>query len=82
MQDLVREKTRRFLARHFNTAAFADDTDIFAAGLVNSLFALQLVLFVESEFGFAVRNEDLEMSNFRSVDALVAFVTRSAAAAA
>ncbi|WP_205756836.1 hypothetical protein [Solilutibacter silvestris] len=54
----------------------ADDEDIFSTGLVNSLFALQLVDFIQNEFKVTVDNEDLDLDNFLSVDAMDSFVTR------
>ncbi|MEV4313145.1 phosphopantetheine-binding protein [Actinocrispum sp. NPDC049592] len=53
-----------------------DDEDIFEAGLVNSLFAMQLVLFVEQEFAIQVGNDDLERDNFRSVNSIAGLVER------
>jgi len=47
---------------------------------VNSMFAMQLVQFVESTFGIAVENDDLELDNFRSIDALAALVERKQSA--
>jgi acyl carrier protein len=54
-----------------------DDDDIFEAGLVNSLFAMQLVLFVEQEFAIQVSNEDLERDNFRTVNTIAGLVERN-----
>jgi methoxymalonate biosynthesis acyl carrier protein len=45
-------------------------------GYVNSLFAMQLVAFLESEFHLRIDNEDLEIENFRSVNALVRLVEK------
>jgi len=42
-----------------------DDEDLFAAGLVNSLFAMQLVLFVEKKFSIKVENQDLRYCQFQ-----------------
>jgi methoxymalonate biosynthesis acyl carrier protein len=53
-----------------------DDDDIFEAGLVNSLFAMQLVLFVEQEFAIQVSNADLERENFRTVNSITGLVQR------
>jgi methoxymalonate biosynthesis acyl carrier protein len=75
MTDRVRASTRAFLARHIRPGAIEDGSDLFAEGLVNSLFAMQLVTFVEREFGVVVLDEDLEVANFLSVDAICAFVT-------
>ena len=70
-----RESVREFLAAHC-PGELEDDDDIFALGLVNSLFAMQLVLFVEQEFDVVVEGGDLERDNFRSVHAITALVER------
>lgn len=67
---------RAFLARFFQNVELQDDQDIFALGFVNSLFAMQLVMFVEKEFGITVENEDLDIDNFRSINALARLVER------
>jgi methoxymalonate biosynthesis acyl carrier protein len=37
---------------------------------------MQLVLFVEKEFGIQIENEDLELHNFQSVNAISQLVAR------
>lgn len=74
-------RIRDFLTGHIRNRSLGDDEDIFATGYVNSLFTMQLVVFVEREFGFDVEDEDLERSNFRSVNAITDFVTRKQASA-
>jgi methoxymalonate biosynthesis acyl carrier protein len=78
--DDARAEIRAFIAGKFPGIDFADEDDIFALGFATSLFAMQLVMFVEKNFGFEIGNEDLEMANFRSVDAMAALVRRSQAA--
>jgi acyl carrier protein len=73
--DEILEKTKSFLAQFINVSV-ADDEDLFASGLVNSLFAMQLVLFIEKEFSIKVENEDLDYDNFRTLNAIVGFVER------
>jgi methoxymalonate biosynthesis acyl carrier protein len=73
-------RTREFLARFFQNVELEDDQDIFALGFVNSLFAMQLVLFVEKEFGFTVEDADLDIDNFRSINALVNLIEQKTAA--
>jgi len=53
-----------------------DHEDIFGSGLVTSLFALQLVDFIQREFELTVENEDLDLDNFCSVEAMHSFVER------
>jgi len=77
--DDIKAKIRAFVSRFFRGHDLADGEDMFASGYVNSMFAMQLVQFVESEFGVAVENDDLELDNFRSIDALGALVERKLA---
>ena len=70
----IRASLRQFLAGYVRATDFSDGQDIFKSGFVNSLFAMQLVLHVESSFGITVENEDMDIENFNSVDALTRFV--------
>ncbi|MEU8180109.1 acyl carrier protein [Micromonospora sp. NPDC049044] len=59
---------------------FGPADDIFALGFVNSLFAMELVLFLESTFEFTVPVDALRLENFRTVEAMAALVNKYAAA--
>jgi methoxymalonate biosynthesis acyl carrier protein len=74
-----KDKIRSFLLRQLRVQQLEDGDDIFAAGFMSSLFAMQLVVFVEREFGITVQSEDLELANFQSVNAITALVERRAA---
>jgi methoxymalonate biosynthesis acyl carrier protein len=71
-----KSKIRTFLLPFIQNRSLADEQDMFALGLVNSLFAMQLVLFVEREFAITVENEDLDIANFQSIDAIAHMVSR------
>lgn len=77
MED-IRPKITNFLKKFFPAVELSDDQDIFALGFVNSLFAMQLVLFVEKEFSITIENEELDIDNFRSIQAISELVARSA----
>jgi methoxymalonate biosynthesis acyl carrier protein len=77
--DDVKARVKQFLATSFRHHEFQDDEDIFASGFVNSLFAMQLVNFVEDTFSITVENEELELDNFRSVEAIARLVQGKAA---
>ena len=70
---------RGFMSRSFSGRDLADEDDIFALGFANSLFAMQLVNFVEGQFGIEIDSEDLEMTNFRSIRAISDLVGRKLA---
>lgn len=72
-------KTREFITHFIRKQDLEDDHDIFALGFVNSMFAMQLVLFIENEFGVAIDNEDLEIENFNTINAIAALIERKTA---
>lgn len=71
---MVKEKVRKFLGKFFDESQVSDDANIFESGLVSSLFAMQLVSFLENEFDIEISNDELDMKNFRSVSAIVSLV--------
>ena len=75
----AKAKVRTFLARFFRKHELRDDEDIFALGFVNSLFAMQLVMFLEKEFAVKVDNKDLDFDNFRSINAIIGLIERKSA---
>jgi methoxymalonate biosynthesis acyl carrier protein len=72
----IKQQIREFVSRFFKGHDLQDGEDIFATGFVNSMFAMQLVNFVEQTFGVTVESDDLEIDNFRSIDAITALVER------
>ncbi len=73
------KKIADYLERFFPGHKLLHDEDIFNLGFVNSMFAMQLVTFVEQTFDITIENEDLELDNFRSILALAKLVARKAA---
>jgi acyl carrier protein len=80
--DETQSKIKEFLSRFFKNHDLQPEEDIFSLGFVNSLLAMQLVAFVEKEFGVAVGDEDLDLDNFRSINAIAQLVARKRGAAA
>lgn len=72
--ETTKKEIRDFLSRFFRKRELQDDEDIFALGFVNSLFAMQLIMYIEKQFGIQVDNNDLDFSNFRSISAIAEFV--------
>ena len=65
-----------FIKKSINLAVVDPDEDLFDSGIVNSLFAIQLVTFIEKTFGVVVTADDLDIDNFKSVNAIRQFVER------
>jgi len=75
----VKETVRNFINSSINIEGLGDDENLFETGIVNSLFAVQLMTFVERSFGIEIGMEDLEVENFKSVSATAAFIDRESA---
>ncbi|MDN0196782.1 acyl carrier protein [Streptomyces sp. S.PNR 29] len=73
--DPVRESLLGFLRARTKTE-WAADQDLFASGVVSSLFSLELLQYVEQEFKVTVEGDDLTLDNFRTVHAMAALVER------
>ncbi len=71
----IRERVRKQVAR-ICQAQVRDDDNIFEMGLLSSLYALRLVEAIEREFGLALSDDDLKVSNFCAVDAMTDLVAR------
>ena len=71
-----RTTIREFLGQYFHIGGISDSEDIFSLGFVDSMFAMQLVLFLERTFDVQVEDDDLVMDNFKSVDSMTAFLAR------
>lgn len=54
--------------------------DVFETGLVNSLATIQLIAFLEKTFKFKVGVDDLELSNFCSIQAVCNFLDKKVGA--
>lgn len=52
------------------------DRDLFRTGGLSSLFAMELVVYLEKSFDVVITGADLRLDNFRTVCAMTALVRR------
>lgn len=71
-----RTEIRDFVRRAFKGHDLDDADDIFASGVVNSMFAMELVTFVEKSYDIVIESEDLDLENFRTVTRIAELVER------
>jgi methoxymalonate biosynthesis acyl carrier protein len=67
LQEFLTAKTKQ---------SWEPDVDLFATRAVSSLFAMELVVFMESTFDIEIEGPDLKLDNFRTVHAMSALVLR------
>jgi methoxymalonate biosynthesis acyl carrier protein len=70
----IENRVKNFLQRYIGDKEIGADDEIFSSGLVNSLFAMQLVLFLEKEFNLEIGNQDLNLDNFKTLNSITDFV--------
>jgi len=76
----VKGMIRQYIADNFLLSAdgfqLSDDSSFLDEGVIDSTGTLELVLFVEEQFGFEVEDDEIEPRNFDSVSNLAAYIER------
>jgi acyl carrier protein len=75
----VQKRVRQFIIENFyisNPAEVADDTLLVTAGLVDSTGMLEIVTFLETEFGIRIADHETTPENLESIARIAAFVVR------
>ena len=77
--DDVLAKVRQFITTNFyvaDPAALADDASLLDAGIVDSTGVLEVVTFLESDFGVTVEDAEIVPENVDSITRIASYVTR------
>jgi acyl carrier protein len=73
----VKSQLRQFILKELlmgRVASLADDDELLLSGLVDSLGAVRLITFIETELNAKIPPEDVIIENFQSVDAMAAYL--------
>jgi len=77
----INQKIRSFIEENLvdldDEIQLSDDDNIFELGFVNSLFAMSLLNYVETEFNLVVNLAELNIENFNSINNIAALVKRN-----
>ncbi|MEA4824990.1 MAG: acyl carrier protein [Clostridiaceae bacterium] len=71
---MTQEKILEFFKEKKKADGLSFDTDLFKGGYIDSLFALEMVVYLEDTFRIRLRNTDINEENFRTIDAIAAVV--------
>lgn len=69
------ERIMRFVRVRTHGAITDEEQEIFRDGLVNSLFVLDLLTFVETTYNLELDTSDLTLENFASVASIGRFIS-------
>lgn len=72
----IKDKIKNFVTKYIQEDELDFDENIFEGGFVNSLFAMQLVMFIEREFGVNIDNNDLDITNFDTINHIATLVDK------
>jgi methoxymalonate biosynthesis acyl carrier protein len=70
----LHERIAGIFSAALNVEVPSADTDLFEAGLLDSLAFVELLLRLEHEFGVTTAVDDLDVDNFRSIARIAEFV--------
>jgi acyl carrier protein len=76
-QEMVKNRLRGFIFEKFPLARkknMNDTSPLLQSGIVDSLGILELVSFIEHEFGVTISDDELLPENFQTLEALTSFV--------
>lgn len=73
MKD-VKGTIKSYLENVLRNKELKDDESFFESGVINSLFAMQLVLFIEKEFEISVDNDELSLDNFLTINKITEYI--------
>ncbi len=62
----IEKSIAEFLKRNSGSDEIISADDVFQSGLVNSLFAMQIVMFVQREFEIVISDADLTIDNLKN----------------
>jgi acyl carrier protein len=77
--EQIKSEIRGFLYQHFPAArekAVGDSDPLLELGIIDSLGVLDVVAHLESAFEITIADDELEVDDFASIQALAAFVQR------
>jgi acyl carrier protein len=79
VQDAQRDTLRQFVIENFlfgEAGGLSDHDSFLEKGIIDSTGILELITFVERQYGIKVADNELVEQNFDSIDKLVKFLSR------
>lgn len=73
----IKDKIRGYLERSVHGYEIKDDDNIFELGIVHSLFAIQIIVFIEKNFGIELDEDELELDNMKSINSIAELVEKN-----
>ena len=72
----IKERIEDFIVNNIGVDSIDYDMRIFDEGLVNSLFAIELMTYIEKEFQIKIKMNDLDIENFQTINVMKEFIIK------
>lgn len=73
---MIEKKLVEFINRFIRVGKIDKDENLFENGNLNSLFIMQLILFIEKEFSISVRNNVIGTEEFNSISSICNYIEK------
>jgi acyl carrier protein len=70
----VYDEIARFFHERLSVSGPSVDADLFESGILDSLTFVDLVMYMEQQFGVRIAADELEPDHFRTIERIAAFV--------
>jgi len=78
----VQDRVKQFIVENFyiaDAAEIGDDTSLITGGYVDSTGMLEVIAFLEGEYGFAIADTEMTPANLETIGRIASFVTHKRA---
>lgn len=73
---MIEKKVLEFFVEKRKADGLQFDTDLFKGGFIDSLFAFEMVVYLESAFGIKIPDTEINADNFRTINDITAMIQR------
>jgi methoxymalonate biosynthesis acyl carrier protein len=79
-EGMARAEIKAYIGQNMtkfdDEADFSDSDNIFQLGVVNSLFAMKLLNFIENHLHVTIDDDDVEIANFATIDNMIKLINK------
>ena len=79
----IQQRVKQFIIENFyvsNAAALTDDASLISTGVVDSTGMLEVITFLESEYGVTIEDKEMTPENLETIGRIAKFVIQKQAA--
>ena len=79
----IQQRVKQFIIENFyvsDAAALTDDASLISTGVVDSTGMLEVITFLESEYGVTIEDKEMTPENLETIGRIAKFVTQKRAA--